>query len=50
MYVEDERFTNNIDKFGKGLAAFMRIAMRIYAKKIGNKYKRVAPCKCGATL
>lgn len=31
MYVEDERFTKNIDKFGDGLALFMRDAMGIYA-------------------
>jgi hypothetical protein len=33
MYVEDERFTQNIDKFGTGLAAFMRDAMAVYADK-----------------
>lgn len=33
MYVEDKRFTNNIDKFGDGLAEFMRDAMAIYADK-----------------
>ncbi len=31
MYVDDERFTNNIDTFGEGLAAFMRDAMACYA-------------------
>ncbi|MDQ0857273.1 MerR family transcriptional regulator [Bacillus sp. V2I10] len=31
MYVDDERFTKNIDKFGEGLAAYMRDAMAIYA-------------------
>ena len=31
MYVADERFTNNIDQFGEGLAAFMRDTMAIYA-------------------
>lgn len=31
MYVDDERFTKNIDKFGEGLAAFMRDAMAIFA-------------------
>ncbi|CAH0346053.1 MerR family transcriptional regulator [Bacillus sp. CECT 9360] len=31
MYVDDERFTKNIDKFGEGLARFMRDAMAIYA-------------------
>lgn len=33
MYVDDERFTKNIDKFGEGLAVFMRDAMGIYAGK-----------------
>jgi len=31
MYVDDHRFTKNIDKFGEGLAVFMRDAMAIYA-------------------
>ncbi|WP_168123178.1 MerR family transcriptional regulator [Paenibacillus sp. HB172176] len=31
MYVDDERFTKNIDKFGEGLALFMRDAMAFYA-------------------
>ncbi|WP_028590667.1 MerR family transcriptional regulator [Paenibacillus massiliensis] len=31
MYVDDERFTRNIDQFGAGLAVFMRDAMAIYA-------------------
>lgn len=31
MYVDDERFTKNIDKFGEGLSVFMRDAMGIYA-------------------
>lgn len=30
MYVEDERFTKNIDIFGEGLAEFMRQAMTVY--------------------
>lgn len=30
MYVEDERFTKNIDQFGDGLAVFMRDAMAVY--------------------
>ncbi|SDK20129.1 MerR family transcriptional regulator [Sediminibacillus albus] len=30
MYVEDERFTKNIDQFGNGLAKFMRDAMAVY--------------------
>lgn len=33
MYVEDERFTKNIDQFGEGLAKFMCKAMAIYADK-----------------
>ena len=33
MYVDDERFTKNIDKFGEGLAAFMRDAMAVYADR-----------------
>lgn len=33
MYVADERFTENIDQFGEGLAAFMCEAMAIYAKQ-----------------
>lgn len=33
MYVEDERFTRNIDQFGEGLAQFMRDAMVAYADR-----------------
>ncbi|MDV2682942.1 MerR family transcriptional regulator [Alkalihalophilus lindianensis] len=33
MYVQDERFTKNIDQFGVGLAQFMCDAMGIYADK-----------------
>ncbi|PBB06356.1 MerR family transcriptional regulator [Salimicrobium humidisoli] len=33
MYVNDERFTENIDQFGEGLAAFMSQAMSIYAER-----------------
>ena len=33
MYVDDERFTKNIDQFGEGLSVFMRDAMGIYARK-----------------
>ncbi|WP_106495222.1 MerR family transcriptional regulator [Lentibacillus sp. Marseille-P4043] len=33
MYVEDDRFTKNIDQFGEGLAVFMRDAMAVYADK-----------------
>jgi len=34
MYVDDERFTKNIDKFGEGLSVFMRDAMAVYADNI----------------
>jgi DNA-binding transcriptional MerR regulator len=33
MYVGDQRFTKNIDKFGEGLAVFLRDAMGIYADR-----------------
>ena len=33
MYVDDERFTKNIDQFGEGLAKFMCEAMGVYADK-----------------
>jgi DNA-binding transcriptional MerR regulator len=33
MYVDDERFTKNIDQFGEGLAKFMRDAMAVFADK-----------------
>ncbi|WP_232225564.1 MerR family transcriptional regulator [Oceanobacillus manasiensis] len=33
MYVDDQRFTKNIDQFGEGLALFMRDAMGIYADR-----------------
>ncbi|NOU92447.1 MerR family transcriptional regulator [Paenibacillus sp. LMG 31456] len=33
LYVDDERFTQNIDAFGEGLAKFMRDAMAVYADK-----------------
>ncbi|MCM3744885.1 MerR family transcriptional regulator [Sporosarcina luteola] len=33
MYVADERFTKNIDKFGDGLAVYMRDAMKIFADR-----------------
>jgi len=33
MYVDDERFTRNIDRFGDGLARFMRDAMAAYADR-----------------
>ncbi|SIS45956.1 MerR family transcriptional regulator [Salimicrobium flavidum] len=33
MYVADERFTENIDRYGQGLAVFMNEAMAVWAKK-----------------
>ncbi|PLR81157.1 MerR family transcriptional regulator [Bacillus sp. V33-4] len=33
LYVDDKRFTKNIDGFGEGLAEFLRDAMAIYADK-----------------
>ncbi|GKU77542.1 MerR family transcriptional regulator [Paenibacillus sp. L3-i20] len=36
MYVDDERFTKNIDQFGEGLALFMRDAMAVYADNRQN--------------
>lgn len=33
MYVEDERFTKNIDKYGSGLSDFMRRAMNEYYER-----------------
>ena len=33
MYVEDERFTKNIDKYGEGLSKFLSKAMEIYSIK-----------------
>ncbi|SFE17331.1 DNA-binding transcriptional regulator, MerR family [Lentibacillus persicus] len=33
LYVDDERFTKNIDKYGDGLAVFMRDAMAEYAER-----------------
>ncbi|MBW8351106.1 MerR family transcriptional regulator [Bacillus sp. IITD106] len=33
MYVDDERFTKNIDQFGEGLAQFMCDAMAVFAEK-----------------
>lgn len=33
MYVDDERFTKNIDQFGEGLAKFMQVAMAVYAER-----------------
>ena len=33
MYVADERFKNNIDKYGEGTAEFAAEGIRIYAEK-----------------
>lgn len=33
MYVGDERFTQNIDKFGAGTAAFMAAAIEVYCRR-----------------
>jgi hypothetical protein len=33
MYVDDERFTNNIDKFGEGLSKFLAEAMAAFASR-----------------
>lgn len=33
MYVMDERFTNNIDRFGKGLSEFINKGIKYYCKK-----------------
>lgn len=33
MYVEDARFTKNIDRYGDGLAQFLARAMSIYAER-----------------
>lgn len=34
MYVQDERFTENIDKFGEGLAKFLSEAMIVYCNRL----------------
>ena len=36
MYMADERFTKNIDKFGKGTAKLMSDAIKIYCKNKEN--------------
>ncbi|UXR77809.1 MULTISPECIES: MerR family transcriptional regulator [unclassified Staphylococcus] len=33
LYIQDERFTNNIDQYGEGLAHFMSEAMTIFTQK-----------------
>lgn len=37
LYIEDERFTHNINKYGQGLAKFMSEAMEIFAKGGSNE-------------
>ncbi len=37
MYVTDERFTQNIDRFGEGLSRFLAEAMAVYAKNKANQ-------------
>lgn len=36
LYVQDERFTANIDKFKPGLAAFLRDAMHVYCDNLDS--------------
>mgnify|MGYP001164609834 CR=1 FL=1 len=36
LYVQDERFTKNIDWYGEGLAQFMSEAMKIFAERERN--------------
>ena len=43
MYVADERFTKNIDKFGEGLAQFMCDAMEVYADRNNKNRWRFSP-------
>ena len=35
MYVADERFKKNIDKYGEGTAMFTSIAIAVYCKEVG---------------
>ncbi|GEL77576.1 MerR family transcriptional regulator [Tenuibacillus multivorans] len=37
MYVNDPRFTKNINQYGEGLAQFMRDAMHIFSNNMANK-------------
>lgn len=36
LYISDERFTKNIDRYGDGLAKFLSKAMSIYAKSLSE--------------
>ncbi|MBQ8268454.1 MAG: TipAS antibiotic-recognition domain-containing protein, partial [Clostridia bacterium] len=33
MYVADERFKKNIDKYGEGTAEFTSVAIEVYCRK-----------------
>ncbi|MFS0656816.1 MerR family transcriptional regulator [Bacillus sp. 179-C3.3 HS] len=33
LYIQDERFTKNIDQYGEGLASFMSDAMKVFAEQ-----------------
>ena len=35
MYIADERFKENIDKYGEGTAMFTSIAIAVYCKEVG---------------
>jgi DNA-binding transcriptional MerR regulator len=37
LYVSDERFTANIDKYGKGLSEFLRKAINVYCDNLEQK-------------
>ncbi|MCI4617672.1 MerR family transcriptional regulator [Bacillus pumilus] len=41
LYIQDERFTKNIDQYGEGLASFMSEAMKVFTTlhKRGNSYE-----------
>ncbi|PTX64592.1 DNA-binding transcriptional MerR regulator [Melghirimyces profundicolus] len=36
LYVQDERFTRNIDRYGEGMARFLRDAMHVYCDRINR--------------
>lgn len=41
LYIQDERFTKNIDRYGEGLASFMSEAMKVFTTlhKRGNSFE-----------
>lgn len=41
MYVADERFKKNIDKYGKGTAEFAATVIEVYCQK--NEHKQTQP-------